>query len=378
MTASGTTEEAPEDVLVTTEGAHYRAVALAAGRPTDVLTAPVETRGAVGSIYVGRVVRHMPGLKAAFVEIGLDRPAFLNLDKTTPPAGKPALVQIVESAEGDKAPRLSRRIALMGRYLILLPYERGVVVSRRLDQKIQANLGGYIRKLVHEGAVIVRAAAARADGDTLAGECVALQALWTEIAARTEATPPACVHVEHPLRRLLRELGRGPKTCFIFDDAEAARIAREVAPTLGPDLAARIETAPAGTGVLDRDGIAEALASVEAREVPLATGGRLTIERTAALTAIDVDTGPGSADPRAVVETNLEAARETARQLRLRDIGGLVVIDFIRMPGRTDRNRVLATLQRAVDSDPRRVQVLGWTAAGLVELIRSRADAGAE
>jgi Rne/Rng family ribonuclease len=366
--------DAPDEILIATEPARYRAAAVARGRLVDVMSVPRREAGGVGSIHLGRVVRRAAGMGAAFVEIGLDRPAFLNLGKDTPAEGKPAAVQIVEEAAGGKAARVATRLALEGRFAVLLPRDKGVAPSRRLDAAAARRLADLARPMLQAGeGLVLRAAAAHAARDDLAAELAALRALWQAIAAKLAGTPPVCAHAEHGLRRILCTFAGDPAARFVAADAETARLAQRLAATIAPDLAGRIAAADEGAALFDRHGVADALAIADGSEVALPSGGRLTIETTRALSAVDVDSGGGSMAAEAVLATNLEAADELARQLRLRELGGPVVVDFIRMQRKGDHDRVRRRLARAVASDRLPVQLLGWTPGGLFELARTRA-----
>jgi ribonuclease G len=361
----------PDEILVATEPARYRAAAVAKGKVVDVMSVPRGEGGTLGSIYLGRIVRRVPGMNAAFVEIGLDRPAFLNLAKGTPEEGKPVAVQIVEEAADGKAARVSTRLALEGRFLVLLPRDKDIAPSRRLEAGAARRLTDLVRPMLQAGeGLLLRAAAADASRDGLAAELAGLRRLWQDIAPKLAGTPPACAHVEHGLRRILCTFAGAP---FTFADAEAARLAQRIAATIAPDLAGRVLIAEEGAALFDRHGIADALAVAEGSEVPLPSGGRLTIETTRALTSVDVDSGGGSMAAEAVLATNLEAAGELARQLRLRELGGPVVVDFIRMQRKGDHEKIRRRLAEAVASDRLPVQLLGWTAGGLFELARARA-----
>jgi ribonuclease G len=366
----------PDEILVVREADRYRAAALAGGRLVDVMTVPRETTGSVGSVYLGRVVRRVPGMNAGFVEIGLDRPAFLNLTRGTPGEGQPVVVQIVEAASPEKAPRVSMRIALEGRFLVLLPREKGIAPSRRLGKADAARLTGTVKPLMQPGeGVVLRERARGATAVLLKAELAALRALWQAAAAQTAGTPPVCVHAESGLRRILCAFA-GEATTFVFGDTESARSARAAAATIAPDIADRIEATSEGAALFDRGDAADALAGAEAREVPLPSGGRIVVDAAAALIAVDVDSGGGSVGADAVLATNLEAAGEVARQLRLRELGGTVVIDFIRMAGKGGREKVERRLAEAVAIDRMPVQLLGWTRGGLYELVRGRGTAG--
>ena len=359
------------EILVHAEPHRYRAVAIGGGRAVDLMTVPRPTAGTIGSIYFGRVVRVVGGMKGAFVDIGLERPAFLSIDRAVPAEGKPVAVQLVEQASAGKAPRVSRRIAIEGRFLVLLPNGRGIAPSRRLDEEDRKRLAGVLEPHLKGQGVIVRAAAAAADPPALIGELDVLRSLWEDVASRMSGNPPACIHAEHGLRRILCTFG-APSARFVFSEPQSVREARNLAKTVGRGLEDSIALAEEGEGIFDRYGVADVLAAVGGPEVTLASGGRLSIETTAALTAIDVDSGAGSAAAEAALTANLEGAGEIGLQLRLRELGGPVVIDFIRMSRKGDHDRVLRRLAQSVESDRLAVQVLGWTRGGLFELNRAR------
>jgi ribonuclease G len=362
----------PDEILVVSEPGRYRAAALAGGRLADVMTVPREAKGGVGSLYLGRVVRRTPGMNAAFVDVGLERPAFLNLTKGTPAEGKPVVVQMVEAASAGKAPRVSTRIAIEGRFLVLLPGEKGIAPSRRLAKDSAARLTALVRPMLQPGeAIVLRAKARSATAASLESELSALRQLWHGAAALRDGTPPLCLHAEPGLRRILCAFADA-RTMFVFGDAESARLARAAAATIAPDIVNMIESTTEGTGLFERGDVGDALAAAEARDVNLPSGGRIAVEATASLVAIDVDSGGGSANPESALATNLEAAHEAARQLRLRELGGTVVIDFIRMAGKGGRERVERRLAEAVAIDRMPVQLLGWTRGGLYELVRAR------
>ena len=365
---------APDEILIAVEGERYRAAALDHCALVDVMSVPRRDRGAPGSIYLGRVVRRVTGMNAAFVEIGLDRPAFLNLGKDTPAEGKPVAVQVIEAEAGDKAARVTMRLALEGRFLVLLPRDKGIAPSRRLAAAAARRLVDLVKPMLRPGeGLVLRAAADGAAGDALAAELATLRMLWQSIDAKLAGSPPAFAHAEHGLRRILCAFAGNPVASFSCSDAETARTAQRLAATIAPDIAGRIAVAAEGAALFDRHGVADALAVAEGPEVPLPSGGRLTIETTRALTAVDVDRGGGSTEAASALATNLEAAAEVARQLRLRELGGPVLVDFIRMQRKGDHEKVRNRLAQAVAIDRLGVQLLGWTPGGLFELARARA-----
>jgi ribonuclease G len=356
------------EILVVAEPERYRAAAVSNGRLEDILTVPRAARASVGNIYLGRVVRRTLGTNAAFIEIGLDRPAFLNLTKSTPDEGKPVLVQVVEAASQGKAPRVSTRIAIEGRFLVLLPQEKGIAPSRRLSKADAARLTDRVKPLLQAGeGIVLREKARGATNAMLQAELAVLRTLAQGV--RRDGTPPLHLHEESGLRRILCAFDDG-NTAFVFGDAASARLALAAAATIAPDIAARIAATDEGAGLFDRFDVGDALAAAELPDVALPSGGRIAIAATAALVAVDVDSGSAGTD--AALMTNLEAAAELGRQLRLRELGGTVMVDFIRMTGKGGREKVERRLAEAVAIDRLSVQLLGWTRGGLYELVRGR------
>lgn len=361
-----------DEVLIESAGAMLRAAAVARGELVELVEEPRQSQGAPGSLYVGRVLRHVPSLRGAFVELGLERPALLDVDKNPPAEGSAVPVQIIEAASGDKGARVSRRLTLEGHYVVFIPGGKGVSVSRKVGGEVTRRRLQEIAgraKQAGEG-LIVRAAAVDASGEAIAAEIAALRQRWFGIAGTLKsAEPPICVIDDGDgLVRLLRRYAAASQ--FVFDDRATARLAERAAEGLG--LMPKIEAEPAGGRLFDRHGIADLLASAQLSQLALPSGGRLTIETTAAVTAIDVDSGGAISGADAALRTNLEAAAEIGRQIRLRDLGGVIVVDFLKTPARTTRSRVEGAMRRAVEPDRISIQVLGWTRAGLFEMIRTR------
>lgn len=362
-----------DEVLVETGVRSLRAAALAGGALVDLADLPRRSADAPGSIYKGRVVGRALGIRGAFIEIGLDRPALLDLasGETAPAEGTAVDVQVIEAAFRSKGCRVSRRLALEGGYVVLLPGGKGVSVSRRIGSAdTRERLQELVRHLKRPGeGVIVRRAAALVDDKALAAELARLQALSARLAAAlAEATPPACVHDEGDgLTQLLRRYAAARR--FVFDDPAMARLAARTAAALG--LHAAIDSESGGK-LFERPGVGDVMASASLPEVALPSGGRIVIDVGTALTAIDVDTAAGEGAD-ILLRTNLEAAAEIGRQLWLRDIGGVVVVDFLKTPAASARARIEAALRQAVAGDRIAIELLGWTRAGLFEMIRPRA-----
>jgi ribonuclease G len=363
-----------DEILIEVTPSAWRAAIIEKGRLIDLVVATNDGRGVEGDIYLGRVTRVLPGMGGAFVEIGLERPALLETKRAPPREGEIVTVQLVEPAVGGKGARVSRRIAIAGTYLVLLPDDEGVALSKQIEEsRQQARVVDALRQMRQPGeGLIVRTAAMGVEQALLEAELATLRARWQAIVARREAAsgPPAILYQEPPEARLTMELASFETGSIIVDNAATSR----TLVTAAPGLAARIAVNKERTALFERYNVADVLAELGAASVTLPSGGSLTIEATAALTAIDVDSG-ASTDAKLRLTTNLEAAREIARQIRLRDIFGVIVVDFIRLEPHVDRNRVLTDLRAATNDDRRNVTVFGYTATGHVELLRTRRGA---
>jgi ribonuclease G len=341
-----------------------------------------------GAIYLGRVTAVADSLNAAFVDIGGGAAAFLPASAAAASPGKRAitslvhegealLVQVTRPAGADKGPKATRRLTLAGHRLVLLPSEPGVTAGRRLaDPAERARLIALVEKLAEpDEGFILRSAASGADAAALAAEAEGLRARWRAIAeAAQRERPPALLDAEPgPVERILRDHLPAAAARIVLDGRTGLPASRAWCRRFRPELADSIEVA--GGALFEERGVEAALDGALAAEVALPSGGSLTIEPTRALTAIDVDTGahaPTGGQARALLATNLEAARAVARQLRLRNIGGLVAVDFVHMRDAAHRRQVAAALRQAVAADPMAVEVGEVTRFGLVELTRRR------
>jgi ribonuclease G len=377
------------ELLIAAGPGELRGVLVEDGRAVDLRIVRDGEGGRVGEVHLGRVVRLLPALQAALVEIGLDRPAFLAIEDTAGAAnrrlaeGDSVLVQITREAQGDKAASVSLRPRLAGRLLTLTPGRAGIVMPKQADparrQRLASLLEGRLPDEV--GAALGRAALAAAP-DAVATEVAALQARWASLQQRAaRATPPARLDDDAGLvGHLLAAFAEQPPERIVIDDRAILAATRSWLARHQPDLPRDLALHDGADDVFERHGVADDLAAATAIRVALAGGGEgagaLTVETTAAMNVIDVDGGDavaGRGDPRmAVLGVNLAAAAAAARQIRLRNLAGAIVIDFISMERRGDRERVGATLQQALAGDPARPQILGWTRLGHVELTRRR------
>jgi ribonuclease G len=290
------------------------------------------------------------------------------------------LVQVRRDPLGTKGARVSMRLTVPSRYLVLLPGEPGVGVSALITAEAERDrLRAAVSDLIAASGdgCIVRTAADGVAGPELTADYAFVRELWALIRAGGDTAPvPALVHAELPVEaRVLREL-RQPATARVWVDApEVADALRAFAARFVPELAGRIEVHAESRPLLDRHGIEDELERLLDPRVALRSGGHLVIERTEAMTTVDVNTGAfvGHRDQEeTILRTNLEAAQVVARQLRLRNLGGIVVIDFIDLATAPHRRQVLDTLVAAVAGDPGRPQVVDVDALGLVVLTRKR------
>jgi ribonuclease G len=381
------------ELLVNATAREVRVATVADGVLQDLAIEHASRRGLTGNVYMGRVARVLPGMQAAFVELGLARTAFLHADdlatRGAPPRadiralvreGDPLLVQVLKEPLGTKGARLTAHLAIPSRYLVLLPGDPTIGVSGRISDEAERE---RLRELVAAGrgdapdGYIVRTAAEGADADALRADQDLLARLWTAIRQRAAVVPvPSLVHADWPLEiRALRDLPQGGISRVVVDSAPVAARLLEFADQFLPDLAGRIELCDDPRPLFDRHGIEDEIARLLERRVELRSGGYLVIDQTEAMTTVDVNTGGyvGHHDPEETIfRTNLEAATALARQLRLRNLGGIVIVDFIDMAEVAHREQVCAALAAAVAGDPGRPQLADVSPLGLVAMTRKR------
>jgi ribonuclease E len=364
-----------------------------------------ETTQIDGNIYWGRVQNVLPGMEAAFIDIGIPKNAVLyrgdvrydrddieaGSAKEQPRiedvlrAGQTILCQVTKNPIGAKGARLTQEVSLPGRFAVLVPNSSTFGISKRLGDNERRRLRRIIDDVKPEGhGLIVRTAAEGATADELQRDVSSLLEQWTVIErAAGRSDQPRLLYREPDLAvRLLREeLNTEYRAVIIDDEALYEQVRRYVA-TVSPDLAERVEfydTSVEPLPVFERFHVHEQLHKALDRKVWLPSGGSLIIERTEALTVIDVNTGKNVGKTNleeTVYRNNLEAAEEAARQLRLRDIGGIIVIDFIDMEIRENRDKVSAALRNALARDKTRTQVSDISELGLVEMTRKRISEG--
>ncbi|NLM41808.1 MAG: Rne/Rng family ribonuclease [Firmicutes bacterium] len=338
----------------------------------------------MNNIYKGRVENVLPGMDAAFVDIGLAKNAFLFLADLSPERaanlrkGDAVLVQVAKEAEGTKGPRVTTQITLPGRYLVLLPTQEGVGISRQItDEAERARLKELAQELLPEGmGLIVRTMAQNQELEELQEELERLIQEWSRIQRRFQGKSSAyLLYRDHDLiYRIVRDLYSPHHTKILVDSrALQRRVAKELQ-DLGLDTSS-VELYEGKLSLFTYLGLDKDLERARSPRVWLDCGGYLVINQTEALLTIDVNTGKfvGGKDlQNTVLTTNLEAAAEIARQLRLRNVGGIVVVDFVHMAQEADREQVLQRLRESLGADKTRTKICGFTRLGLLELVRRK------
>jgi ribonuclease G len=347
----------------------------------------------VGNIYMGRVARVLPGMQSAFLEIGLDRAAFLHVAdiwSNREPArpiekilaeGQPILVQVVKDPIGTKGARLSTQISIAGRLLVYLPNDPHIGISQRIeDEGGRQALRDRLKELLppdEKGGFIVRTLAESAGEEELRADLAYLSNLWTAIRERSlGAEPPQLLYQDLSLaQRVLRDMVTAGTARVVVDSRENFQKLAAFAESYMPQVRSRLEHYTGERPLFDLYNVETEIEKALSRRVDLKSGGYLIIDQTEAMTTVDVNTG-GFVGSRnfddTVFKTNLEAAQAIARQLRLRNLGGIIIVDFIDMASPEHRAAVLEEFRRALARDRTRVTVSGFTALGLVEMTRKR------
>ena len=402
------------ELLVESDSLQTRAAVVESGRLVELLVERRGRRSLVGNLYKGRVRRVLPGMRAAFVDLGLARDGYLWADdaveggsaapvaesacrgassREAAPAidrvlrrGQDLIVQVIRDGMAAKGARITARITLPGRFLVLTPTSGRVGVSRRIEDADERNrLKGLVQARRDDAVAlpgcIVRTAAAGAAEERIQAEYEALAAAWRRIEERTAATTaPALICREDELDvRVIRDLFSADFDSLLVDGADAYRRIAGYVGRMQPELRERVERTR--RGLFERYRIDDAVEAALRDRAPLPSGGYLVINQTEALVAIDVNSGRdvGAADfDETVLRTNLEAVVEAVRQIRLRDLSGILVIDLIDMGREDHREKVFARLERELEKDRARHRVLDISEFGLVQLTRRRSHTNLE
>lgn len=402
-----------KEILVNVGRTETRAAILEEGHLVELYVERESSQRVAGNIYKGRVANVLPGMQAAFVDIGLDRNAFLYVDdlggylhsheegegeaEDEPVAVMPArphnkkkinellkegqeiVVQVTKDPIGTKGARVVTHLSLPGRYLVLMPTLDYIGISRRIENQAERDrLKAIAKKVRPRGmGLIVRTVAEGQDENELATDARLLLHMWERIRQRARRlSAPALLYKDYDLiYRLLRDILSEEVDKFVVDNKAEYHRALELAKSISPNLKGRIQLYTDEIPLFENRNLETEIQRVLRRKVWLPSGGYLIIDEMEALTSIDVNTGKfvGSTNlADTVLRTNLEATREIARQLRLRNLGGIIIVDFIDMDKEEDRKQVLARLEQETRRDRTKTHILGFTQLGLVEITRKK------
>ena len=408
------------EILISGTARETRVAILEDDRLVELLVDRPDARRMVGDIYLGTVEAVLPGIQAAFVNIGAEKSAFLHAsdlieaeDEDEPSdhddengnggagnggsrfsrrrlpniadelkRGEPRVVQVIKEPIGTKGPRVTAQISLAGRFLVYMPFASKVGVSRKIENRDQrAKLREMVSKLVPKesgaGGWIIRTVAEDLTEQSCKREIDHLFGLWKKIKRKSGSVrSPALLQRETSLTRgIIRDLFSDKVDSLLVDSKVLHNEIVQYLKQIEPDLLSRVKLYEAETPLFDEYDIEAEIRTLFKPRVELPTGGYLIIQPTEALVSIDVNTGryTGKKDPEStILKTNLEAAREVARQLRLRDIGGIIVVDFIDMESRGNRDKVLQELRTHLGHDRARTKAFAVSELGLIEMTRQR------
>lgn len=391
-----------EKVIVNVTPRETRVAWIENGVLQEVWVERVSKRGLVGNLYRGRVVRVLPGMQAAFVDVGLGKATFLHVsDVCTKPLifgddtpvdtdditrllreGQEILVQVIKDPLGSKGARVSMNITLPSHLLVHLPREQTIGVSQRIElkeerERLRAVVETSAERGQMNGGFIVRTVAEGVEAQELLDNMRFLHKLWQHIEVKmSAATGPTLIHEDLPLfLRVIRDVPQERIESLRVDSRETFVRMQQFAQTYVPELSERIELYQGERPIFDLYSVEDEIQKALERKVPLKSGGYLIIDQTEAMTTIDVNTGAfvGNRNlEETIYKTNLEAAQAIARQLRLRNLGGIIIIDFIDMAVELHRQQVLQALDRALAKDRTRSTASQLTSLGLVEMTRKR------
>jgi ribonuclease G len=398
---------ATQDILINWAPQETRVAVVENGAVQELHVERTLERGLVGNIYLGKVSRVLPGMQSAFVDIGLDRAAFLHVADLHPPSGPlrrpddaPPLpierqvfegqtltVQVVKDPIGSKGARLSTQVSIAGRLLVFLPQDTHIGVSQKIGspetrEQLRQRLTALAGRAEEGGAgasggFILRTNAEDATDAELADDIAYLRKSWSTVRERAQSQPPGTLLYQDLslAERVLRDLTNDATQSIRIDSKMQFDALQAFGRTYTPAVAARLEHYKGERPIFDLFGIEEDVARALARRIELKSGGYLIFDQTEALTTIDVNTG-GFVGARnfddTIFKTNLEAAGAIARQLRLRNLGGIIIVDFIDMTREEHQLSVLAELRKQLARDRVRTTVSGFTQLGLVEMTRKR------
>ena len=386
-----------EEILINITPMESRVAVVENGVLQEVHVERTQKRGIVGNIYKGKVVRVLPGMQAAFVDIGLDRAAFIHASEISlreGPAvesisalvheGQSLVVQVTKDPIGSKGARLTTQLSIPSRYLVYMPRTAHVGISLKIEDEAERE---RLKKVVSDcvaaegikeaGGFILRTAAEGAGADEILMDIRYLRRLWDQIDAQIKTIgAPSVIYEDLGLAlRTLRDLVSPKIEKIRIDSRETFQRTTQFVAELMPEIADRLEHYPGERPIFDLYGVEDEIQKALERKVPLKSGGYLVVDPAEAMTTIDVNTGAfvGHRNlEETIFKTNLEAATAIARQLRLRNLGGIIIIDFIDMDDPEHRRQVLRTLEKSLIKDHAKTTVYDFSPLGLVEMTRKR------
>jgi ribonuclease G len=391
-----------EEILINVTPRETRVAIIENGVLQELHLERALARGIVGNVFKGKVVRVLPGMQAAFVDIGLDKngflhaadiarsdPAFASEPQREVPAiqdlvreGESVTVQVVKDPMGSKGARLTTELSMPSRNLVYLPYGNDIGISQKIESlEERERLKGLVERLISEhrltGGFIIRTLAESASDDDIAFDMVFQQRLWEHTCeVMKHAKPASLVHEDLVLSlRTMRDLVHENVGIIRIDSKETFEKALEFTRDFVPEIAGRLEYYPGGQPLFGLYSVESSIQNAMNRKVMLNSGGDIIIDQTEAMTTIDVNTGSyvGRRNhDETLFKTNLEAATEIARQIRLRNLGGIIIVDFIDMQKSTHKKQVLAALGDAISKDRVKISITEISPLGLVEITRKR------
>lgn len=383
------------EILINVTPTETRVTVVENGVLQEVFIEREHQRGLVGNVYKGKVVRVLPGMQAAFVDIGLERAGFIHAsdiiggDSQTPITsllreGQTLIVQVTKDPISSKGARLTNQLAIPSRYLVYMPDTDHVGVSQRIDgsderDRLRALVAESIKNeaLTGKGGFILRTAAEGVGKDEINADTRYLKRLWDTLETRLKGVKaPARVYEELPLfLRTMRDYARPEISRVLIDSKETFQKVQQFSEQFVPEILSQLEYYPGPRPILDLHGVEDEMQRALERKVPLKSGGYLVIDQTEAMTTIDVNTGAfvGRRNlEETIFKTNLEAATAIARQLRLRNLGGIIILDFIDMMDPEHQRQVHRMLEKILEKDHAKTKISGVSDLGLVEMTRKR------
>lgn len=384
-----------DELLINVTPMECRVALIENGTVNELFVERTAKRGLVGNIYKAKVVRVLPGMQAAFVDIGLSRTAFLHINDMIWPRHQPTpdvfellqqgqilTVQVMKDMLGTKGARLSTDLSIPSRYLVLMPYGHHIGVSQRIESEAERDrLRSMIERIQKQhnlpGSVIVRTAAEGIEEEAIAHDMAYLAKLWEFIQRKQKSMlVPSLIFEELPLpQRVIRDLANEQTAKIQIDSREVFGKLEEFVKEFVPNMQSRLQHYPGECPIFDLYNVEADIQKALQTRVALKSGGYLMIDQTEAMTTIDVNTGSyvgGRTLEDTVFKTNMEATQVIVRQLRLRNLGGIIIIDFIDMQEASHRDEVLQQFERVLEKDHAKTKITQVSELGLVEMTRKR------